>query len=215
MRFVYRLTGRAQFLSHLDLMLLFARSARRAGLPIAYSEGFNPHPKLSLGPAHIVGIASLAEWGDMDLTKSISPGVFMQALDDALPAGLEVYGAYEMPPGTPALQASLSGADYVVETSGVRNNILETAVANLLAQESITYMKQSPKGCKELQLRPGIYRLEVENNRLEMELAVGDKCNVRPQYVLAALALPELVTCSILRTAVYIRQPDGTKKAPC
>ncbi len=76
-------------------------------------------------------------------------------------------------------------------------------------------MKQSPKGCKELQLRPGIYRLEVENNRLEMELAVGDKCNVRPQYVLAALALPELVTCSILRTAVYIRQPDGTKKAPC
>ncbi len=49
MRFVYRLTGRAQFLSHLDLMLLFARSARRAGLPIAYSEGFNPHPKLSLG----------------------------------------------------------------------------------------------------------------------------------------------------------------------
>ncbi len=214
MRFAYSMTGTIKFLSHLDLMQVFARGARRAGLPVAYSQGFNPHPKISLGPAHVVGIASLEEWGDMELTEPVEPDDFVRALCAALPKGLEVFAAYDLPPGTPSLQASLDGADYLVEVDGVTEESLQAALDQVMASESLLYEKRSPKGKKLLELRPGIYDLRLEDGKIKMELAVGDRCNVRPQYVLAAMAVPGLRVLSILRQSIYIRREDGGRVKP-
>ena len=215
MRFAYRITGSIKFLSHLDMMDVFARAAKRAELPVAYSAGFNPHPKISLGPAHIVGIASLEEWGDMELMGSVIPEEFISRLNRALPVGLEVFFAKEMPPGTPALQFVLDGADYLITYQGCQPAALAQALDGLLAAQEIPYEKKSPKGVKVVDLRPGIYQGRVTEQGLVLSLAVGDRCNVRPQYVVDALRLPDLQVLELLRTDVYIRAEDGGKAKPC
>lgn len=197
------------------MMEVFARAAKRAALPVMYSAGFNPHPKISLGPAHVVGIASLAEWGDMDLTASITPESFISRLNQALPVGLEVFFAKEMPPGTPALQFILDGADYRIAYQGCEQAVVAQALARLLAAQEIPYEKKSPKGVKIVDLRPGIYQGSVTEQGLFLSLAVGDRCNVRPQYVVGALQLPALQVTELLRTDVYIRTKDGGKARPC
>jgi len=212
MRFAYSMTGTIKFLSHLDLMQVFARGVRRAGLPVAYSQGFNPHPKIALGPAHVVGIASLEEWGDMELSEQVAPKDFVRALNAALPQGLTILDAFDLPPGTPSLQATLNGADYLVMVDGVEEEQLRAALDQVMASDSLLYEKYSPKGKKLLELRPGIYSLQLEANKIKMELAVGDRCNVRPQYVLSAMAIPNLQIISILRQSIYIRREDGGRE---
>ena len=77
-RFVYQVDGVLKFLSHLDLLKLFNRALLRASLPVAYSEGFNPHPKISFGPPRGVGQEGRRELGDLQLKEPLQPEVVMQ-----------------------------------------------------------------------------------------------------------------------------------------
>ena len=89
-RMMYAKVGPARFISHLDLLRTFGRAARRAGLPLAFTQGFNPHPKITFAAPLAVGIAGEAEFADLELTRKIPAPVVARALTGALPEGLSV-----------------------------------------------------------------------------------------------------------------------------
>lgn len=96
-RLEYEKRGEAIFLSHLELIKVFWRALRRAGIPLAYSAGFHPHPLLTFGPALAVGIESLQEIVDIQLTLFMSPGTIIKRLERELPGGLKLHSAIEIP----------------------------------------------------------------------------------------------------------------------
>jgi radical SAM-linked protein len=90
MGFIFSKTGLMRYISHLDLMRLLMRAARRAGLPLYFTQGFSPHPKLILKRALKLGLESEAEEGQIILTHKIDPRAFQDGLNEQLPEGIEI-----------------------------------------------------------------------------------------------------------------------------
>jgi radical SAM family uncharacterized protein/radical SAM-linked protein len=110
-------SGRLRFLGHLDLMRTLLRALRRARLPLAYSRGFNPKPRVALGPALSVGIASEAEYVDFEATRALEADEREPArIDAALPAGIRCVGLRAIEPGEAALSDAVRAARYRVHT---------------------------------------------------------------------------------------------------
>src|SRR6476661_11095102 len=101
LRFAKR--GRLRFLSHRDVARSFERAVRRAGLPVAHSHGFSPHPRLSWVGAAPTGAASEAEYLEIGLTKQVEPALLVRDLDAALPDGIDVIAAVVVRPGDASL----------------------------------------------------------------------------------------------------------------
>jgi len=111
-RFRFRKGEEARFLSHLEIMRTFGRAARRAGIPIRYSQGFHPQPRLRIAWALPVGVCGEAEWGEMELERRGPLSEIEEGLNRYLPAGLELLGAEEVPSSSPTLERSLCQASY-------------------------------------------------------------------------------------------------------
>jgi radical SAM-linked protein len=115
LRFTKR--GRLRFTSHRDFQRALERAVRRAGVPVAFSAGFSPHPRISYAGAAPTGAASEAEYLEIALSTRCDPEAVRVALDDALPAGLDVVEAVEAAGG--ALADRLVASDWVLELPGV------------------------------------------------------------------------------------------------
>ena len=107
---MYEKVGPARFISHLDLLRTFGRAARRAGLPLAFTQGFNPHPKITFAAPLAVGISGEAEFADLELTEKIPAPFVARALSDALPEGLRVLEVRQLKGAGPALMAMVRSA---------------------------------------------------------------------------------------------------------
>jgi hypothetical protein len=105
-RFRFAKREAVKFISHLDLLNTLTRAFRRAEIPMAYSQGFNPHPKISFGSTLPVGTTSEAEFADIALETYMEPDDFISRSNDELPSGLEFLEAQEIPIGVPSLMAS-------------------------------------------------------------------------------------------------------------
>ena len=129
-----------KFLSHLDLMRLWERSLRRAGMPPSYSEGFSPHPKISLAAPLPVGVTSQAEIMDVFLARHITPGLFVQRVVPQLPDGIAIIDIMAVNLQAPSLQSRLRLAEYIVEinTHGDGRQ-MEEAIASLLAKDQLAW----------------------------------------------------------------------------
>jgi radical SAM family uncharacterized protein/radical SAM-linked protein len=117
-RIRYAKAGRLVALSHLETMHTLLRAIRRAGLPMAYSQGYHPKPRVSFGPALPVGVASSCEHLDLELVGTHAPRAIADRLAAALPEGLEVLEAAALEPGAPSISASLRAVHYVAEFTG-------------------------------------------------------------------------------------------------
>lgn len=202
-KFAKRGTGR--FLSQLEVMRSFHRAARRAGLPLALSQGFNPHPLFSFGPALAVGRESEAEYLDLELKEPCPPAEVLHSLAREMPPGLEILAVKSLPQGAPALTEAIRCAAYRVEVEGLTREGLERAIRNLLGKNEVRVRRQTKRGEREVDLRPGLYRLELEGDRLlTMLLACSSQLTVRPEEVVRALA-PGISIISIRRTELYTR----------
>jgi radical SAM family uncharacterized protein/radical SAM-linked protein len=131
-------------LSHTEMMTLFFRAISRAGLPVAFSEGFNPHPKLSFGPALGVGIESEAEILDIELIYAIDLLTAVKALNMALPSGVRVSEARYISPKEAPAGVGLTSFEYVAEVPGGVD--VEGAISGFLARESAVITRASDKG---------------------------------------------------------------------
>src|SRR6476619_3646060 len=130
LRFAKR--GRLRFLSHRDIARSFERAVRRAGLPVAHSHGFSPHPRLSWIGAAPTGAASEAEYVEIGLTEVVEPAAVASALDAALPDVLAAATA-----GGAALADRIDASRWHIELPGVASDTLATALDALLARPSL------------------------------------------------------------------------------
>jgi radical SAM-linked protein len=220
-RIKYGKTEAGRFISHLDLSRAWERAFRRAQIPIAYSQGFNPHPKISFGSALAVGVTSSGEYLDVTLKKYIPIEEIKGGLEKYLPKGLEVYTIVEINRNTPSLMAVINRAKYLVKAKllhDLHQDGLNKIIQDLLRQEQILIERNTKRGLKEKDIRSGILELkgEVLTERemvLEMVVETGSGGNVRPEEVVTALMDRGLAldpeTMKIHREGLYIGSDTG------
>lgn len=151
--------GRLRFTSHRDFQRAFERAVRRAGLPVAFSHGFSPHPKISYAGAAPTGAASEAEYLEISLTSEREPEQVRVALDGALPPGLDVLEVVVAEPG--ALADRLQASEWEIRLPGVSSDTAIAAVEAFLARDEIQVMRKTKRGDRVFDCRAAVLRLAV------------------------------------------------------
>lgn len=199
-----------KYISHLDLIRLWQRALNRAGVSIAYSEGFNPHPRMSLAAPLALGVTSEAELMDVILAKWSSPHSFTTAVGRQLPPGIEISQVYNTSLTLPSLQSQVRFAEYAVavETEKEQENV-ESAIAVLLKKESLPWQHQRDTGPRHYDLRQlidDIWLLDCADGRcsIGMRLRCDSNGSGRPEQVTIALGF-EKYPISIHRTKLILQ----------
>ncbi len=204
------ISGAMIWVSHLDLLSAMEKALRRSGLPIAYSQGFNPHMQISWGPAHPVGLASDSEY--LDLTfKSPAPQDWQELLATALPEGLKLVSGREITMPTPALMAEINYAAYRLEFAEGSAEQLAKAVAALHSADTCFIERHRPKGDKIVDIRPAIAALTQQGSAITCEIDMAKGAAPKPQE-LAELLLPGSQAAAF-RLGMYIKR-DGELQEP-
>src|ERR687889_2416544 len=159
LRIRYAKRGRLRFSSHRDFQRAFERALRRAEVPMAYSAGFRPHPKISFANAAPTGTASEAEYVEIALAQRCDPAAVRRALDESLPPGLDVLEVVEAGPG--ALADRLEASEWVVELPGADRLSVESAVAALMARDEAPVQRLTKTGPRPLDARAPLVSLAV------------------------------------------------------
>jgi len=185
----YAKRGKMRFASHLDVARAFERGVRRAGLPIAYSAGFTPHPKISYAGGAPTGVASEAEYLSLALTSRIEADIAREQLNAALPDGIDVIVVTEDAGGLPA--SRLTASEWQLVLPGLRPGDAAGVVEKFLALDEAPVERLTSKGMRRMDARSAVVTLEVRDE------AVGDAVlrmvlhhtvpSVRPDDVLNAL----------------------------
>ena len=172
LRLRYTKRGRLRFSSHRDIARAFERALRRAEVPMAYSAGFSPHPKISWVGAAPTGVASEAEYVEIGLARRVEPEALRTALDASLPAGLDVEEAVEAPPAT-SLPDRVQASSWRIRLPGVTPEVAAQAVEAFLAAEQVLVERLTKAGRRELDARAAVERLAVTTS-----LAGSDRCAI-------------------------------------
>ena len=187
-------TSAMRFTGHLDLFRTWERAIRRAGLPLAYSQGFNPHPKMALACALPLGFTSEAEMIDIWLETEGDLGEIRAALEKAAPPGIQIQALEEVDNRLPALQTVVDSAEYAITLLEACPR-LDERLAELLASEALPRQRRG----KDYDLRPLILSVErLENDpqsgfaRMKAVLAAREGATGRPEELLEALGIDPL-----------------------
>ncbi|MEP0827436.1 MAG: TIGR03960 family B12-binding radical SAM protein [bacterium] len=214
--------GLARFLSHLDNIRVFERAIRRAGLPVEYSQGFNPHMKLSFGPPLPLGFSSEAEYFDISLERPFQPEM-AAALEKTLPEGFHIIMAKSVMNTRESLSGKLNRAVYEVPVES--NQEIEYRLKQLLERISVEVTRVSKEESRRVDIRPAIFRLEYRRQSsldpqkacLLMELGVGTAGYARPQEVILESGIVEetlLPMLEIHRKALLFADNGGNFLTP-
>ncbi len=223
-RLRYAKRGKLRFTSHRDVARAFERALRRAGLPMAYSQGYHPHPKVSWLGAAPTGAASEAEYVEIALVEHLDPEMVRARLDAALPDGLAVLEGVFAGPG--ALADRIDASAWRIEVRGVDGARLREAADLLLATPKLLVERVTKDGPRSIDARAAIVSLEVEDGPAVLPepdhlgecgilMAVVRQVSpaVRPDDVLSALGavagLPSSVLVKAIRTAQGWLDDDG------
>jgi len=201
-----------KFLGNLDMMHLMERSLRRAAIPYALSEGFNPHIKLSMGTVLPVGLWGENEYFDLELSQRMDIIDFRQKLSVALPSCLQLGECQEINDSAPSLMKIINAASYVFLLEPPFPS-LDKWKEELLARPSLTVRSRGKKKGLDKELRTGIYRIEVEQSlnfgRVEIWVAVGEPVNVRYDELgelLLQTGFTQKSIAEVFRSGNYIRE---------
>jgi radical SAM-linked protein len=159
LRLRYAKRGRLRFSSHRDFQRALERALRRAGVPMGYSAGFNPHPKISYANAAPTGAASEAEYVELGVTSRCDPDRLRLALDEALPPGLDIVDVVEAGPGS--LADRLQGSHWQILLPGVPAETLEHAVTALMAADEVPVERLTKSGRRTVDARSALVRATV------------------------------------------------------
>jgi radical SAM-linked protein len=204
--------GRLRFTSHRDFQRAFERAVRRADLPVAFSHGFSPHPKISYAGAAPTGAASEAEYLEISLTQERDPQKVKADLDEALPPGLDIVEVVVATSGSLADQ--LEASEWLIALPGVDAAEAEQAVDAFLAREEILVERMTKRGLRSFDCRGAVLRLAVGSEPapvetcaiLQVVLRHGTPA-VRPDDVLAGVL--EVATLPVTGPALLTRLAQG------
>jgi radical SAM-linked protein len=197
-----------KYISHLDLNRTWERSFRRAGLPVAYSKGFNPRPRFQIAAALPVGVTGRAELLDVWLDEPLAPEEALSRLQAALPAGLSVSGVEEVELKAPALQSQMRAAGYrAVIRSQEPAEAIGIRVQALFEAPTLLRQRHHKGKMQTYDLRPLVQQVTVETGEegnfvLDMRLQASPQGAGRPGEVLDALGL-SLAPHTVERTNLY------------
>lgn len=200
-----------KFLSHLDLIRLWERALRRAKVPLAYSEGFTPHPRLCLAAPLPIGVTSEAELMDVWLTRWLTPNSFLASLKKQLPAGIGVSDIWIIGLNVPSLQSQVRLAEYRVEIESEKTlQELEQAVNSLLSTKEFPWHHQRDTETRHYDLRTlidDLWLISSEDSQcvLGMRLRCDSQGSGRPEQVTAALGFQQYPK-AIHRTRLILGQ---------
>jgi radical SAM-linked protein len=194
-RFTFSKTGALRYIGHLDLHALWERAARRAGLPLAYTKGFHPQPKIYLASALPLGFSSRCEVVDLRLTQDVNLVDLPGLLQAAMPSGIRIIKVEFVDEQAPPLQTRVIAAEYEVTISGTleSSGLADLHKANLM-QRSKELLAQSTlpreRRGKAYDLRPLIEQLTIlSENKIFMRLTAREAATGRPEEVLNALGI--------------------------
>ncbi len=217
-RITFAKQGALRYTGHLDLHKLWERTARRAELPLAYSQGFHPQPKINIAAALPLGFSSRCEVMDMRLQNDIPLEGLCEKLQNTLPTGLRVLSIERVEDGEPALQTQVESAEYEVTLKEpMDRSALERRIASLIEAESLPRERRG----KSYDLRPLIEELSLSQfDELRaaptpsllpiifMRLKAQEGATGRPEEVLDALGIPFEET-RIERTKLLFKQSQA------
>lgn len=191
-RLKFRKEGPVRFIGHLDLMRTFQKMFIRASVPVAYSEGYNPHQIFSFATALAVGISSEGEYLDLRLAKDIDLDVLIKNINEHAPMGIHIEDGIVICKKEPKAMAILSAADYVITL--LDKNVTNKMIEELLSKKEVVIKKKTKKGrINDFDILPGLLSMTVTDNHLYMRLSTGSKLNIKPEMVLKELlALEDL-----------------------
>ncbi|MGE5454617.1 MAG: TIGR03936 family radical SAM-associated protein [Methylocystaceae bacterium] len=219
LRIMYRVGPELKFLGNLDTLRMLARCLRRAQVPFALSEGFNPHIKMSLGTVLPVGIWSEAEWLDLELAEAMPTEEVLERLNQASPRGLSFIRADYIDSSIPTLMSAVDSACYCFKIEDIPpEEDLASKVEALAASEKLEVRSRGKNKDRIKDLAPGLYRMEYLDTQageavILAWVASGSSFNVRSDElmeVLSPLIYPaRVVDC--YRQGNYIKKEQEFK----
>ncbi len=185
-----------KYISHLDLMRFWERALRRVGMPLAYSEGFSPHPRISLAAPLPLGVTSEAELMDVFLTRLVSPYSFIRGVSQQLPRGIDIKEAWVIAPEVKSLQSKVRYIEYRVEVESEKGlEEVSVLLRSLLSAKQLPWQHSRDTGVRHYDLRALVDDLWIAaSHRHQFTLGMKLRCDHtgagRPEQVAAAIGLP-------------------------
>lgn len=204
--------GVMKFIGHLDVMRFFQKAIRRADIDIRYSEGFSPHPVMSFAAPLGVGMESLGEYLDIEINSMTSVEEIKDALNREMPEGISILSVRILPDNAQNAMASVAAAKYwILASTGQENgqndacgmrgfpiDRIEEKLTAFCARERIPVIKKTKRGERELDLKPGIFELQIEEmphpftedgkryQAIYMLVDASSSGNIKPTMILEA-----------------------------
>ena len=194
--------GPLRYIGHLDFLKVFQQTIRRAKLPVAYSQGFNPHMLLSFALPLPLGMISSSDYADLTLEYEMPLDALISQFNAQAPSGLRILSAWAFDgPGAAAL---VTAADYMLD---VQENVDEI-IQVLLSQESIVIPKKTKSGIKDTDIRPDILDISVEGPAVMMRLSASSGRFLNPLIVAKLILGRDTDPSSIVRHELYRHTQD-------
>ena len=197
-------TGKMRFLSHHDLMRLFERALRRTGLPLRMTEGYNPHPVIAFPTALGLGIESLDEILEFELSSWTAPRSIEKQLGEQLPEGVTVASAEAF---DRKQRSFVNYVEYEADCPGQGEGTADRIRA-FLALKECPVERVSDKGSKTVEIRQYVMALEAEQDRVYLRIRITDQGTAKPEEVLRSIGLrvDETVRLKKTYTEVAVRK---------
>ena len=217
-RMKFKKNGCMKFIGHLDIMRYFQKAIRRADIDIAYSEGFSPHMIMSFAAPLGVGLTSEGEYVDLQVNSCASSKGAVDALNSVMVDGMEVVSFKLLPENVKNAMSSVAAADYFVNfREGYAPENWETKFEAFLQKEEMLIVKKTKRSEAEVDLKPMLYKTEIRDGGIFMQVACGSVNNLKPELVMEAFAkdagieLPPF-SLEVCRLEVYADLGDETTK---
>ena len=215
-RVVFQKLERVRFISHLDVLRYWERAIRRAELPLAYSQGFTPHPKIAFAAPLPLGFVGTAEIVEITLDTRIELSEFAAKLTTQTSGDMGIESVNEIPPQGPSPQALTRMADYDVSLEGADIDEVRNKVIAFLELETFPWVEQRGEKTRKYDLRAAVTTLTATETdsavRLSMRLACSQNLTGRPEQVVAAV-LPGSCAGIYRRTGIILADVSPAKKA--
>jgi len=203
-RIKYTKSGSMKYIGHLDVMRFFQKAVKRAGLDIAYSQGFSPHQLMSFAAPLALGVTSEGEYFDAEFNSLVSSDEFVRRFNEQMVEGMAVNDVILLPDNAKNSMSIVAGSDYYVTILDRDENIfsapkdnsisyeerkikLLAAVPHLLEKDTVEVLRKTKKNEKIEDIKPGIFKLTVDDDKIYMFLATGSEYNLKPESVIEAL----------------------------
>lgn len=211
---VFEKGERLRHIGHLDIQRSVQRGLRRSGLPVAYSNGFNPHILVTFASALSTGACGKREIMDVTMAEDVPEAVFLERMNRAMPPEMQLSEARKVDRRHPSLPPLLRAARYdLLIRDGKQAEKLIAALPAMLARETIPAMRKTKTALKECDIKPLIFSLSGQGNHLYATLVLTERESCKPSMLLSALSreagLPEEVRLLITREALLGENEEG------